>query len=192
MTPAETAIARVRETAIIKTSNGTEIFVDAEDYPVLSRWTWGTDKISHSIYAYTNIRSQKVTMHQLLTGPIGIKMVIDHIDGNGLNNTKENLRVCKASTNVQNRHNGRMGRSSRFRGVHKPTKRNGWRAMVGKDMRVHSIGTFLTEMEAAIAYDKHVLEIHGRNAFTNFRYLMNENEREIARPILSAIMELIG
>ena len=99
-------------------------------------------------------------LHRLVMDP-GEKMMVDHIDGNGLNNLRENLRVCTNSENQRNRrkHKG----LSKFKGV-KPTPWNTWEATIQKT----HIGTFPTEDQAARAYDEKAKELFGEYANLNF------------------------
>ena len=91
------------------------------------------------------------------------KRVIDHIDGNKLNCTRENLRICSASENMHNRDKiGKNGiTSSKYKGVCKEksmSKR--WVASCRKDNIVYRIGTYDTEKEAAEAYNNKVKELY--------------------------------
>jgi len=90
----------------------------------------------------------------------------DHIDHNGLNNRKSNLRLC---TNAQNTHNQRIrpNGTSKYKGVswHRPN--NKWVARIAfKRKRMH-IGIFDNQMEAAMAYDDKAIELFGEFACVN-------------------------
>lgn len=106
----------------------------------------------------------------ILRCPAGF--VIDHIDGNTLDNRKSNLRICKQSENRLNT-TGKTRRVSRFKGVSR--SRDKWRAEICRDgARVH-IGVFLTEEDAAKAYDERAAHLHGDFARLNF-----PRERDVA------------
>ena len=102
-------------------------------------------------------------MHQLiLKAPSGF--CIDHINGNGLDNRKQNLRIATQSQNLANK----PFFKGKFKGV-SFSKRNKilskpWAVKVG---RKH-IGYFSTEEEAAMAYDKSAIEMYGEFAWLNF------------------------
>jgi hypothetical protein len=84
---------------IKSTNSDSNILVDDEDYPVLSRLNW---YISDMGYAITDSPVKHLKMHKLLIGPLTAHKVIDHIDRNKLNNQKDNLRVVSQSVNVTN------------------------------------------------------------------------------------------
>lgn len=91
---------------------------------------------------------------------------IDHRDGNGLNNTRANLR---AATSAENNHNRRsnIGTTSIYKGVCRiPADR--WRAYIWVRSRQHSLGCFVSETAAARAYDAAAREAFGAYARVNF------------------------
>ncbi len=106
-------------------------------------------------------------MHrQIMNAPAGL--VVDHIDGNGLNNRKSNLRVC---TQGQNSLNSRPRRncSSRYKGVSFYKRDKIWQAQIFYNFRTINIGRFDDEVEAALAYDRKAEELFGEFAYLNFR-----------------------
>ena len=94
-------------------------------------------------------------------------MVVDHIDGNSLNNRRSNLRICTPRQNTANRAKTRNG-TSRFKGVHFCTRDRKWRAQIGVDGARRFIGDFDDEVEAARAYDRKAAELFGEFAYLNF------------------------
>jgi hypothetical protein len=103
-------------------------------------------------------------MHREIAGaPKG--MVVDHIDGNELNNRRSNLRVCTVSQNHQNRR--RTWGRSRYKGVCFLKKRNKWKAEIMVNRKHIHIGCFDEEEEAAKAYDKKAAELFGEFAYFN-------------------------
>ncbi len=106
-------------------------------------------------------------MHRaILNAPKGL--LVDHIDGNGLNNRKSNLRLC---TFAQNAHNSRPRRnsSSRYKGVcwHKVKKK--WTVSIYKGGKRTYLGYYDDEIEAALAYDRKATELFGEFAYLNFK-----------------------
>lgn len=157
----------------IKLSQGKFALVDDSDYEWLSQWRWHAVKSQRGLthYAGRNVivrtgvqRIQK--MHRLILGISDPKMQVDHIDGNGLNNQRANLRACTA---LQNAHNtlSRGGRS-RFKGVffHVPTKLWSCKIRIGNGRRL-SGGYHKSEIDAAIEYDRMAILHHGEFAKLN-------------------------
>lgn len=93
--------------------------------------------------------------------------VIDHIDGNQLNNSLENLREC---TNAQNMLNSRSrkGSTSSYKGVSFENQTKRWRAQIVLNGKHTSIGRFDDEINAAIAYDRKATQLFGKFARLNF------------------------
>jgi hypothetical protein len=146
-------------------TQGKFAIVDAADYERVSRYKWCASRSGDRWYAVRSDRRRHVSMHRFITGaPKG--MVVDHIDGNGLNDRRSNLRAC---TQQQNTHNSRpKGKSSRFKGVCWDKKRRKWIVAIRYDGRCVYIGRFDDEIEAARAYDGTALELFGDFAYLNF------------------------
>lgn len=106
-------------------------------------------------------------MHrEIMNAPKG--MVVDHIDGNGLNNRKSNLRIC---TQAQNNLNSRPKRncSSRYKGVSFYKRDKIWQVQIFHNSRTIFLGRFDDEIEAALAYDRKAAELFGEFAYLNFK-----------------------
>ena len=98
------------------------------------------------------------------------KRCVDHIDGNKLNCTRENLRLCSVSENMHNRNKiGKNGiTASKYKGVVKDKSYpNKWVAICKKDKVVYRIGVYDTEKDAAIAYNNKVKELYDAFATLN-------------------------
>lgn len=150
----------------IALSRGMVATVDDQDYARLSEFTW---RILHKPgsrrwYAQTEYRidgkGQRfyAVMHRVILNVLpGI--VIDHIDGDGLNNTRANLRICDASDNNANTSKRAPEKStSKYKGVWKGSDRQVWTAKLSRHGRIVYRGSFETEIEAAHAYDRAVLQ----------------------------------
>jgi len=94
------------------------------------------------------------------------RMDVDHINGNGLNNTRENLRLCTRSQNMMNQR--LKGGTSRFRGVSWLKGGAKWHAQVRANGKRLHLGLFTDETEAAMAYDAAARELFGDFARLNF------------------------
>ena len=153
----------------IKLTQGKVSLIDDEDFELVSRHKWSTAKRGRTSYAKTNIYLNKkqvtLLMHTLITGKTqGLEM--DHINHNGLDNRRCNLRHV---TNIENHYNSRsrLNHSSIYKGVswHKPT--NKWRGTIGQNGRQYHLGLFTSEKEAALAYNKEAIKIFGEFACLN-------------------------
>ena len=100
--------------------------------------------------------------------PKGDKQVVDHIDGDKLNCSRENLRLCSVSDNMVNRKKIGKGdvTTSLYKGV-QSTKGGKWKANIRKDKIFYHLGTFETEKEAAEAYNTKAKELHQNFALLN-------------------------
>lgn len=140
--------------------------VDDEDYEYLSQFTWCLKNHGSVKYAFTNLRinGKKAVrrMHKfLIEGKI-----IDHINHNGLDNRRSNLRVATGSQNSQNRRKA-LGCSSIYIGVCYDKQYKKWRASCRENFKNKFLGLFSSEIAAARAYDIAVLRIFGPLAKTN-------------------------
>jgi len=153
------------ELRYIPLTRGLFAIVDAADYEWLSRHRW-TAQGGGKPYACRRPTTGTIWMHRLIMqAPDG--MVVDHIDGNSLNNRRSNLRICTPRQNTANRAKTRNG-TSRFKGVHFCTRDRKWRAQIGVDGERRFIGDFDDEVEAARAYDRKAAELFGEFAYLNF------------------------
>jgi hypothetical protein len=97
------------------------------------------------------------------------KQDIDHEDHDGLNNQKENLRICSHSKNMQNAKKQKRTTSSMYKGV--CIHRTSFAANIQLDKKQIYIGLFKTEEDAAKAYDKKAIELFGKYAYLNFPFI---------------------
>jgi hypothetical protein len=165
-----TAKAEVREIGkyIIK---GHEVLFDLEMKPLLDRYSWSVHERDHTNYCETFFsisgKQVTVTMHRLLTGMR--KLVVDHINGNGLDNRLDNLRLCTVAENNRNNKNSRIKtRKSLYKGVYFRLSEERWTASIGVDGKTVHLGMFETEIEAAKAYDVASEKYHGKYGRRNF------------------------
>ena len=152
----------MREITLVN-NRGTTL-VDDDDYDNLIKIPW---YLNQGKYAYFVSGNKAVFMHRcIMNAPEG--SVIDHIDGNGLNNQKSNLRIC---TQVENGANRAMNKNNKsgYKGVSHLGRnlRKPWRANLRFNGRVKNLGNYETAELAAAAYDKAVKEHLDEHAFTN-------------------------
>lgn len=134
----------------ISLTKGQHALVDDEDHDFLMQWKWYA-QVAHCGGYYAARRDETgrlLYMHrQINHTPTG--MVTDHIDGNGLNNTRTNLRTTTQLQNLMNRSPQRGGTSS-FKGAWRDRKK--WRSAIRLNGKLKYLGSFETEQEAAEAY----------------------------------------
>lgn len=169
----------------IPLTQGYETIVDDDDYEMLrglaeegkAPRSWRiliTDRKHRKKY-YANgwypkkdrEKRRSVLLHRLLMNPDN-GLLVDHRDGNGLNNQRNNLRLA---TNAQNQQNsdGRP-RKARFKGLSfqpASSKCNPWQAYIQVNKKKINLGYFPTEIEAALAYNEAAKKHFGEFALLN-------------------------
>lgn len=161
----------------IKLTKGYVALVDDSDYDHLSNYKWFASICNGGkVYAGRNSKYIKgvkrfhISMHRYLLGLINTdrNTVVDHIDGNGLNNQRANLRICSRSVNNANK-KSKVGSTSKYLGVSLWKRLSGttcWKAQISNKGTIH-IGFFETEEAAALAYNIKAIEIRGEFARLN-------------------------
>jgi len=133
----------------IPLTQGKVALVDDGDFKSLNSVKWCAVGIGRTFYAKRSKQRNKIIfMHRaILSPPKG--MVIDHIDGNGLNNQRSNLRIVDVRENSRNRHHKR---SSDFPGVSWDARRKKWQTWIWINGKNIWLGRFNDEISAANAY----------------------------------------
>lgn len=141
----------------------------------MSDLSWSPSRMCGKIYARANIGNRTVLMHRLLLGVDGSdkSIWVDHVDGNGLNNIRTNLRLSDAT---RNRWNSITQSRSGFKGVSRSG--NGWSAKFVTNGKNIYAGHWKTEVEAALAYNDAAVAARGEFA------RLNEVPVEVARKVL--------
>jgi len=162
----------IGDKAYVQLTQGRETIIDISDMNMIKRYRWCISQCGKRWYAKTNtkIQDKRVTlrMHRLIMGlSKGDKIEVDHIDGDGLNNRRINLRVC---TKQQNQMNKRPNSNtfSKFKGVSESRGNKKWTARIRKCGKQYCLGCFDDETEAAKTYDKKAKELFGEFARVNF------------------------
>ncbi len=151
----------------IRLTRGKVALVDEEDFDELNKYKWSAFKHRNTFYAVRNVRGKPLLrMHRVIMGDVK-GVIYDHINGDGLDNRKSNLRIATAQQNNMNRI-PRKGCSSKYKGVswNKPNKK--WLCILGHNYKNTYLGSFDDEEECARAYDKKAKELFGEFARLNF------------------------
>ncbi len=146
----------------IELTQGQFALVDDEDFEYLNQWKWYAHlaKTGKTYYAERNKRISKdkrilIQMHRLIMNTPD-NLEVDHKDGNGLNNQKHNMINCTRQENAFNRRVFKG--SSSYKGVFWHKRLNKWVAQIARMKKHIHIGTFVSEIEAAEAYNKKAKE----------------------------------
>lgn len=143
------------------------IFIDGEDFDKVKDYKWHivTNRQNGVFYARARIKDKCKLMHCLLLDfP---KNNTDHKNGNGLDNRRENIRVCTASENMRNRRKQKAKVTSVYKGVHFFKPHNKYSASISVNKKRIFLGYFENEHAAAEAYNKKAIELHGEFALLN-------------------------
>lgn len=138
--------------------------VDESDFEWLAQYNWQAYDRGNTWYAKARLPSPAraplyAIMHRMIVGcPIGLE--VDHINGDGLDNRRCNLRIVTHAQNMAN-----MRRKSGTKGVCR--FRDKFRAYIVKDGRQRHLGVFADMASAAKAYDRAALELFGQHAAIN-------------------------
>lgn len=144
----------------IPLTRGKSSIVDDADYDDLVKHNW---RFAAAGYAMRDDGKKVVYMHKVIVQPSG-GMDIDHINGNRLDNRRENLRICTRQQNLMNR-GKQINNTSGFKGVWK--NHDNWRFSLRKNGKQIFGGTFKNKEDAARAYDDAVRRYYGEFAEKN-------------------------
>lgn len=115
--------------------------IDIDDFDKVKDYKWHIKKSNNTSYCMSHINNEKVFLHRFLLDYSG-ELDVDHIDHNGLNNRRDNLRIISHAKNITNQHNTDNG-------IYK-VKSGRFRATITKDNKSIYIGTYDTFEEAKI------------------------------------------
>lgn len=144
--------------------------VDDEDYNALMHYKWAAIFDGNNWYAYMSMGSRgnqkRIMMHRVLLQLTDPSIVCDHIDGNGLNNQKYNLRKCTNDLNSRNRRVKRINTTG-FKGVLFKPKHRAFQASINVKGKFFFGGHFKTAIDAAKRYNELAVQHHGEFARLN-------------------------
>jgi hypothetical protein len=148
--------------AFLPLTRGQLAIVDADELGFLQQWSWWAVP-SGRVHIVWYARCARGPMHRvLLAAPKGL--VVDHWNGDTLDNRRANLRLCTQRENTLNRQSASL---SGYRGVRQASGGR-WQAIITEAGRTAHLGMFDSPIEAALVYDRRCRELHGAFALTNF------------------------
>ena len=143
----------------IPLSQGKFALLDDDDFEYLSKFKWCVSKSNCGRKFYVMRRLSKnqggrtQAMHRLICGCVHDKnVVVDHIDGNSLNNQKSNLRVCTRAENSRNADKP-VNNTSGYKGVYWDKSKKKWTAQIKFEKATIPLGRYHDKIEAARAYN---------------------------------------
>jgi hypothetical protein len=144
--------------------------VDDDDFAYLNQWKWSITSWGYVVrtIGLRGLRKQ-VRMHREVMKVTNKNYLVDHIDGNTLNNQKSNLRVCNHKENSRNQRMHKRS-SSGFKGVTFKKASSCWVAQVA----TKHVGLFAKKHHAAMAYDMAAKDLFGEYAVLNFPSAINQ------------------
>lgn len=153
----------------IELTRGFKAIVDDDDFEKLSKFKWHVFVSKNTNYAQRKSPQYKgkrgtIRMHRVILG-VSDGRIIDHINRNGLDNRKCNLRVVTASQNNMNKIKVRG--ESKFKGIHWNKKAQKWSARIVLNRRITALGNYNTEVEAAMVYNIIAKKVFGKHALLN-------------------------
>ena len=162
---------------LIELTRSKYAMVDDEDFDRVNEFKWYAAKGKHTYYCQrtegSSKNKNKVTLH-LHKFILNTTSIVDHKDGNGLNNQKYNLRTCTYKLNIYNSA-GNKNATSIYKGVYKTkTKIGSFETQIKIDYKSYSIGRNIDEIICAKYYDAVARFYHGEFAKCNFEEIFIE------------------
>jgi HNH endonuclease len=139
--------------------------VDDEDFEYLNQWNWYAYISRNKFYVMRYTNKKRFSMHNTIMNPDS-GLEVDHIDGNGLNNQKSNLRVCTHSENSKNRLINKNNKTG-YKGVTWHKSHEKFQASIGHNGKQIHLGYFYTAEEASTAYNMAALKYHKKFSSIN-------------------------
>jgi hypothetical protein len=163
-------------------TRGMIAYVSPEDHDRVSALKWQAHKGKRTWYARhvcrvpstitdttsSTSKFKSTYLHRFITGEEDPDVKIDHRDGNGLNNTRPNLRSSTGKENSRNTRKPTSGTTSQYKGVCWDEAQKRWRAQINVEGKKRCLGRYKDELPAALAYDRAALDAFGEFAQINF------------------------
>lgn len=141
-------------------SRGKVSLIDSGDFNRVSKYKWSFSSLGYAERRESVKSGGKIVrLHRFIMNAPKNKLV-DHINGDGLDNTRNNLRLCTKSENMRNRNKTKSNKSG-YKGVYFETQTGKWKAQIKYNNRNISLGRYPTAILASKAYDIACEKFHG-------------------------------
>lgn len=152
----------------IPLSQGQVAVIDSTLESEIAPHRWHAVRAHGTFYAARRVVDKTIYMHRLVMGVVDMPrgVFVDHIDFNGLNNTRANLQVCSPADNARKVRSRRLFDSSKGVSLIRP---GSWAARIVHEGKDYYLGAYVSEREAAIAYDAAATVLFGRFAVRNYQ-----------------------
>jgi len=147
--------------------------VDPADYKRLREYEWIAKKGRNSFYTVRYTAKNKagnagrIYMHKEII-KVPQQMVVDHVNHDGMDNRRANLRAATRAQNIRNRKKFCNSSGSKYKGAYENKKQKRWIARIMFEKKSIYLGCFRNEIDAAKAYDRAAMKYHGEFASPNF------------------------
>lgn len=150
----------------IKLNNHRHALIDDSDYPLISQFRWHVvHPYRKCFYAGTQHNGRLVLMHRMILGA-NKGQLIDHINHNGIDNRRKNLRFCTPTQNCMNKTKRHCKNDTPYKGIYRGYKGT-WRACIRLSNVTIHLGSHKTQEDAARAYNKEAKRLFGKFAHLN-------------------------
>lgn len=156
--------------ALVPLTHGEFAKIDVEDIPKVEGFNWNSSGCG---YAHRRLKGKILYLHRFINNSTPGEFT-DHINGDKLDNRKNNLR---SATNAQNLFNMKPHKdgSSQYKGVYWAKGKGKWRARIQAEGRGRHIGYYECEEDAALAYDREAIKYFKNYARPNLKGIKNGN-----------------
>lgn len=142
--------------------------IDDSDFELISDYSWYMtySSLGQTPYAVTKVNGKFILMHRFILGA-GRCQLVDHVNGDGLDNRRKNIRLANKSQNMANSRLGARNKSG-YKGVSWDQAKARWVTSIYSKGKYFYLGRFDDRIQAAKAYDAKAKELFGEFAKLNF------------------------
>ena len=151
------------------TSCGKEFFFDKDDYKKIKDYCW---YVLNNKYIYGSLNGEKILLHRLIMGVSDSKLQVDHINHNGFDNRKSNLRVVTNSENSMNK-NYQKNNDLKIKGIYRHSQHAGYCADIGINGKTIHLGCFKDINDAIKARKEAEEKYFGEYSYNNSMAMSN-------------------